>query len=80
MSAKKDMIKHELVPEHTKLSDKETQELMSTYNIVLRELPKILISDPAINHLNVKEGDVIKIKRNSRTAGEIYFYRGVIKD
>ena len=78
--AKKDQVNHELVPEHTKLSDKEAKDLMKTYNVSLRELPKILISDPAIKHLNVKEGDVIKIKRTSRTAGEIYFYRGVVKD
>ncbi|MBN1792882.1 DNA-directed RNA polymerase subunit H [Candidatus Woesearchaeota archaeon] len=77
---KSDLIAHELVPEHTKLSDKDKKALYAKYNITLREIPKIFISDPAIAHLGAKEGDVIRIKRNSRTAGESVFYRGVIKE
>jgi DNA-directed RNA polymerase subunit H (RpoH/RPB5) len=46
----------------------------------MKELPKIFITDPAIGHLDAKEGDVIKIKRPSRTAGEALFFRGVIKE
>ena len=80
MSAKKHMLKHELIPEHSKLSDKEVKELLKSYNINMKELPKILVSDPAIAHLNAKEGDVIKITRMSRTAGEVTFYRGVVKE
>lgn len=80
MSDKKEKIEHEFVPEHTKLSEKEAKALMATYSITLRELPKIIISDPAIAHLDIKEGDIIKIKRASRTAGETVFYRGVMKD
>jgi DNA-directed RNA polymerase I, II, and III subunit RPABC1 len=80
MNEKIDKIEHEFVPEHTKLSEKDAKTLMSSYFITLRELPKISISDPAIAHLDVKEGDVIKIKRASRTAGDTVFYRGVLKD
>lgn len=78
MASKKDQVQHILVPEHIKLSDKEKQELFETYNISLRELPKILKDDPAIQHMDVKENDVIMIKRNSSTAGATVFYRGVI--
>ena len=80
MSAKKSGVDHELVPEHSKLSDKKVKALLELYNVTIRELPKILVSDPAITHLTVKEGDVIKIGRKSRTAGEIAFYRGVVKE
>jgi len=80
MSTKRTQIKHELVPEHSKLSDKEAKALLKTYNITIRELPKILIFDPAIAHLNVKEGDIIRIRRKSRTAGGVIFYRGVVKE
>ena len=80
MSAKKKSVDHELVPEHSKLSEKDAKELLKTYNVTIREFPKILISDPAIAHLKVKEGDIIKISRKSRTAGQIVFYRGVVKD
>jgi len=78
--AKTEKIEHELVPEHSKLSEKEAKDLLKKYNITIKEIPKILINDPAIIHLDVKEGDIIKIKRPSRTAGETVFFRGVIKE
>ncbi len=46
----------------------------------MKELPKISKDDPALVSLNVKEGDVIKIIRQSPTAGEVAFYRGVISE
>ena len=70
--------KHILVFEHIKLSDSEKKELTGKYNISLGQLPKIFKNDAAIKHLEVKVGDIIKIKRNSPTAGEFYFYRLVI--
>jgi len=78
MKAKYDPRKHLLVPEHFKLTDKEKEVVLERYHISLKELPKIKKNDPAIDHLNVKEGDVIKIVRESPTAGESIFYRGVI--
>jgi DNA-directed RNA polymerase subunit H len=73
-----DIRKHMLVPEHSKLTKKEIQELLEKYNITLNELPKILSIDPAIEKLNVKLGDVIKITRDSQTAGVSIYYRVVI--
>jgi len=70
--------KHILVPEHSKLTEKEIQELLEKYNITLNELPKILSIDPAIEKLNTKQGDVIKITRDSPTAGISIYYRVVI--
>ena len=78
MKAKYVPRKHLLVPEHFKLTDKEKEVVLERYHISLKELPKIKKNDPAIDHLNVKEGDVIKIVRESPTAGESIFYRGVI--
>jgi len=69
---------HILVPKHSKLGDKEKKELLEKYKITLSELPKILKNDPAIKELGVKQGDVIKIVRQSPTAGESIFYRSVI--
>lgn len=69
---------HVLIPEHQKLGDKDKQELFEKYHIAIRDLPKILLTDPAIQQLNVKPGDVIKIIRKSPTAGEAIFYRGVV--
>ncbi|MEM2121457.1 MAG: DNA-directed RNA polymerase subunit H [Candidatus Woesearchaeota archaeon] len=73
-------IKHVLVPEHIKLSEAEKKELLEKYKISLNELPRILKNDPAIAHLNVKEGDVIKIIRKSESAGESIYYRVVVNE
>jgi len=70
--------KHMLVPEHSKLNKKEIQELLEKYNLALNELPKILLTDPAIEKLNVKPGDIIKITRDSLTAGISIYHRVVI--
>jgi len=71
--------KHILVPSHKIISEKEKEQLFKKYNVTIKELPKILIEDPAIIHLKPKMGDIVKIERESPTAGKISFYRGVIK-
>ncbi|BBL45293.1 DNA-directed RNA polymerase subunit H [Nanobdella aerobiophila] len=75
-----DISKHYLVPKHEKIDEQEKQELLRNYNIKLSDLPRIKISDPAIRKLEVKPGDVIKIIRDSPTAGESIYYRVVIED
>ena len=77
---KKIPITHTLIPEHSKLSDDEKKKLLEFHNITIKDLPKILIKDPAIKHLDVKENDVIRIQRRSSTAGESVFYRGVVNE
>lgn len=77
---KEDIVdEHVLVPKHTKLGEKATKELLDKYNISVDQLPKILIKDAAIKNLDVKAGDVIKIERNSITAGKSTYYRLVIE-
>jgi DNA-directed RNA polymerase subunit H len=72
-----DVTKHALVPEHKKLSDKDSKELLEKYGITARELPKIVLTDPAIQHLDIKEGDIIKITRENPHSGSSIFYRRV---
>lgn len=78
MAKKFDATKHELVPKHEKISEKDKKELFDKYIADPKNLPRMLKSDPAIEHLNPKEGDIIKITRKSPTAGETVFYRRVI--
>ena len=78
MKAKYDVTKHTLVPKHAKASDKEVKELLEKYSITAYQLPRILISDPAIEDLNVQEDDIVKITRPSPTAGETVFFRRVV--
>ena len=74
-----DITKHELVPKHTLLNDREKEELLKRYGIVLRQLTRMLVTDPMAKLLNCKVGDVVKIKRQSETAGETEYYRVVVK-
>jgi len=69
---------HFLVPQHIKLSKEKKKELLEKYSITLNELPKIFKNDPAISHLKVDSGDVIKIVRPSGTSGKSVYYRVVI--
>lgn len=77
MAEKFDVTKHVLVPKHTKISEKERKELFEKFDIDESNLPRIKRSDPAIAHLDVKEGDIVKVIRVSDTAGEVPFYRRV---
>lgn len=74
---KKEIRKHVLIPKHKKLSDKEKKVLLDTYNITVNELPVISKSDPALVDMDIEIGDVLKIERDSPTAGRVVFYRGV---
>ncbi|MFH0710964.1 MAG: DNA-directed RNA polymerase subunit H [Candidatus Aenigmatarchaeota archaeon] len=74
-----DIRKHELVPKHILLNENQKEELLRKYNITLKQLPRILASDPVIKIINAQPGDVVMIERNSLTAGKIDYYRVVIK-
>ena len=69
---------HGLVPNHEVLTKEDVEKLLGQYNVDLRQLPKILQKDPAVVSLNAKPGDIIRIKRESQTAGEVYYYRVVV--
>jgi DNA-directed RNA polymerase subunit H (RpoH/RPB5) len=72
------IMRHELVPKHSKVSEAEKEKLFSKYNISVRELPKILKDDPAIVNLGVAVGDIVKVERDSQTMGKSYYYRVVL--
>ncbi|TAL47685.1 DNA-directed RNA polymerase subunit H [archaeon] len=74
-----DIFKHQLVPKHEILDDAQKAELLKKYGIILRQLPRMLDTDPVIKQLNGKAGDVVKITRESATAGQAEYYRLVIK-
>lgn len=74
-----DISKHKMIPKHTVLGDKEKEELLRRYKIKLAQLPRIISSDPMVNNLNANVGDVIKIVRQSQTAGKSVYYRVVVK-
>ena len=73
------ILKHVVVPQHTIISEDEKKALLEKHNITVQQLPKILSKDVVIKALGAKEGDVIKIVRDSPTAGTTTYYRLVIK-
>ena len=74
-----DISKHELAPKHTILNEKEKEEVLDKFKITLRQLPRISDTDAQIKILSGKPGDVVRIIRKSQTAGEMIYYRVVIK-
>ncbi len=71
---------HELVPVHEVLSSKDKKTLLEKYSITKEQLPKIKVSDPVIKHIKAKAGDIVKIVRNSPTAGKSEYYRIVVEE
>ena len=76
--ATKSAVKHELIPLHEKLSNEEREKLLKELQINFKDLPKIYLSDPSLNDMDVKVGDIIKVARKSGTAKLTNFYRGII--
>jgi len=74
-----DIRRHELVPKHVIPTKKERENLLKTYGISIKHLPRILESDPVVKTIGAEVGDIIKIVRKSQTAGEITYYRIVVK-
>lgn len=70
---------HQLICKHSKVADAEKGSLLKRYEITQQDLPKIMLQDPAIKNLGAKAGDVIKIERESKTAGKSAYYREVVE-
>lgn len=67
---------HHLVPKHEIMSDdEEVERMLSMYQLKRNQLPIIQKSDPMARYLDVKSGQVLKITRNSPSAGEAVVYR-----
>jgi DNA-directed RNA polymerase subunit H len=72
---KKDILEHELVPEHSILSESDKRKVFKDLDCNKNQLPKIKITDPVVNAIDAKEGDVLQITRKSDTAGIFITYR-----
>jgi DNA-directed RNA polymerase subunit H len=70
---------HIYQPKHEILPRKEAEEILKKYNTKPSQLPYIMISDKAIEDLDVRPGDIIKITRKGPTAGESVYYRFVVE-
>ena len=75
-----DVEAHELVPEHEKLDEDEVENLLEAYNIEKEDLPAMERTDAVAKKQGLEPGDVVKIKRDSPTAGETTYYRHVVDE
>jgi len=73
-----DVMTHQLVPKHEVIPDKEVEDVLKKFDLTKDQLPKVLITDPVVKRIGAKVGDVLKITRESPTAGTSEFYRLVI--
>jgi DNA-directed RNA polymerase subunit H len=73
-----DLFKHEIVPKHEILTKEDVEELQKKYRIKPYQIPRIKASDPAAKMIGAKPGDIIRITRESQTAGSSIAYRYVV--
>lgn len=71
---------HRLVPLHEIIDEKNAKKLLEKLVCKKRDLPKIYDTDPMVLKLAAKPGDIIRIARESETAGEAYYYRLVVRN
>ncbi|MCK4937057.1 MAG: DNA-directed RNA polymerase subunit H [Methanosarcinales archaeon] len=73
------LIGHNMVPQHILIPENEVNKVLKEYGVDKEQLPKIKLADPVIVEIGAEIGDVIKVIRNSPTAGEAVVYRLVIE-
>lgn len=71
---------HETVPEHRILSQDEKEDLLEELQVDEKQLPKIYDKDPVVKEVDASIGDVVKIIRESPTAGKAVYYRLVVEE
>ncbi len=68
---------HFLQPKHSKLSEKESEEILDKLNVSSSQLPKIYSDDPSLPE-NCAPGDIIRIERKSAEGKSFFYYRAVV--
>jgi DNA-directed RNA polymerase subunit H (RpoH/RPB5) len=69
-------IVHFLVPKHELVKPDGEKEILEKFGITKKDLPRIKDYDPAIQGLDAKEGDIIRILREN---DESVYYRVVVR-
>jgi len=72
------IFQHELVPKHEILTPEEAKELLKKYRAKPHQFPWIRASDIVAIAIGAKPGDILRIIRESPTAGKYVSYRHVV--
>ncbi len=76
-----DVLLHKFVPRHLLLTKEESLELLEKYQIEVTDLPQMFEKDPVAIAIGAKEGDIVRIIRDSHTTvSTIDYYRYVKKE
>ena len=70
-----DIQKHKLVPKHEIMTEEEISEEFSDVDYDFKDLPKIKANDPVVEAIGAEPGNVLRITRDSQTAGVFATYR-----
>ncbi|KPV62644.1 MAG: DNA-directed RNA polymerase subunit H [Candidatus Bathyarchaeota archaeon BA1] len=73
------IFEHVLVPKHEILKPEEREKVLMEYRVQPYQLPRIKASDPAAKAIGARPGDVVRIVRDSLTAGKYISYRYVVE-
>ena len=73
------IVEHIDSPRYEVLSEDEIKEVLESYIVKRKELPKILTSDPIVSYFNLKRGQIIRVIRCSEQSGYSISYRIVAK-
>jgi len=74
-----DLFEHKLVPKHEILTPEEREQMLAQYKIQPYQLLQIKVSDPTVKAIGAKPGDILRIIRESPTAGTHIAYRYVVQ-
>lgn len=73
------LVEHIDSPKYEVLSEDEMKEVLESYLVKRKELPKILTTDPIVSYFNLKRGQIIRVIRCSEQSGYSIIYRIVAK-
>ncbi|MDI6819409.1 MAG: DNA-directed RNA polymerase subunit H [Candidatus Hodarchaeaceae archaeon] len=72
-----DVRRHVLVPKHEVMPPEKAREILEKFRVSPHQLPLVKASDPVAKAIGAKLGDIVKITRDSLTAGKAIIYRYV---
>ena len=74
-----DIQDHMLVPTHEIMTEEEIADEFSDVEYDFKNLPKIISEDLVVKAIEAKPGDILRITRESQTAGVFVTYR-IVED
>jgi DNA-directed RNA polymerase subunit H len=69
---------HFMVPKHEIVPKELETEVLTKFGIKKEQLPKLPKDDPLVAETGAERDDVVKITRESRTAGKAVYFRVVL--